>query len=111
LAITKVYVELEWDGTILRVVKNAEAWKIPPERLRHWPKADAIRTIRKQVFERAGYMCEFCGKNLTWEGGEMHEKLPKGKGGEVSMDNSVAVCHQCHTGRADSEHGNRRWQS
>jgi len=92
-------------------VKNAEVWKLDPATVIQVAKSVAVGTIRDQVFKRAGYICEFCGANLTITGGHMHEKNPRGKGGEISMDNSVAICYKCHLGRADSEHGNRRFQT
>ena len=81
------------------------------------PKAEAVGSIRRQVFERArnpltGLVeCENCGRIITWEFGEMHERVPKGNGGEVSLGNCEALCRECHTGSQDSAHGNRRWQT
>jgi 5-methylcytosine-specific restriction endonuclease McrA len=53
-------------------------------------------------------LCEFCGNVITQGTGHMHEKLFKGNGGEVSLDNCVAICAACHIGK-DGEHGNRKW--
>lgn len=35
----------------------------------------------------------------------MHELVSKGKGGEVSLENSIGLCADCHLNTA---HGNRR---
>lgn len=85
------------------------AFALPPERVREWPKRDAIEAIRRQVFAREKFRCRHCDKRLTWDIGEMNEIVPKGKGGEVSLDNCELLCHGCHQGRPDSVHGDRRW--
>lgn len=46
----------------------------------------------------------------------MHEKIARGKmvfkgeDGEYSVENSVAICGNCHLGK-NGAHGNRRWHS
>lgn len=70
--------------------------------------ADAIEDIRRQVFARSDGDCEFCGATITWNTMHQHERISRGEGGEVSVANCVALCYQCHIGRKDSEHGDRR---
>lgn len=72
------------------------------------PRAEATKKIRDAVFARSGGECEFCAKPLTLRTMHMHEKQFRGKGGEISIYNSVAICFDCHLGRPDAEHGNRR---
>jgi len=67
-------------------------------------KPEAILQLRKQVFARSRNECERCGKFLTWNTMHMDEKLPRGKGGEYSMENCQAICYGCHLGRPDSQH-------
>lgn len=80
-------------------------------------KAEAVRDIREQVFERTKNPltglseCENCGRIITWKTGEMNEVVPKGSWGGVSLDNCEALCHDCHQVGPDSRHGNRRWQT
>ena len=83
-------------------------------------RAKAVGAIRAQVYERAtgdspagGELseCERCGRIIRWETFEMHETIPKGKHGEVSLSNCEALCHACHQGGPDSAHGNRRWHT
>jgi HNH endonuclease len=76
------------------------------------PKFDAVGAIRKQIWARCGGRCEDCGRPVTETGslyrrGHMHEVLPKGNGGEVSLDNCRFLCYNCHINVA---HGNRRPQ-
>jgi 5-methylcytosine-specific restriction endonuclease McrA len=83
----------------------------PYSEVRRWPKGEAVKEIRKQVVARAKGDCEYCGARVTPNTGQMHEDIFKGNGGEVSVSNGVFLCSGCHTGRADSEHGDRRWQT
>ncbi len=71
---------------------------------------EAVGDIRTQVFNRAGWHCERCGTPLTYQTGQMDERVSKGEGGEVSLDNCWLLCHGCHQGRPDAEHGNRQPQ-
>jgi 5-methylcytosine-specific restriction endonuclease McrA len=68
---------------------------------------EEVKAIRRAVFERAEYMCEYCGALLTWNTGHMHEKIHRGRGGKISLENSVALCAKCHIG-PHGEHGARR---
>lgn len=112
MGVSKVFVEVNEQGQPIRILRNnLEVWKLSSDVVRQWPKSEAVREIRSQVFARANGECEYCGARITPVTGEMHEKLAKGNGGEVSLENSVALCHGCHTGRKDSEHGNRRFNS
>jgi 5-methylcytosine-specific restriction endonuclease McrA len=77
------------------------------------PKKDAVGAIRSAIWKRCGGRCEWCGTPVTeagplWKRGHMHEQVAKGNGGEVSLDNSVMICYDCHFG--DNGHGNRRPQ-
>lgn len=40
------------------------------------------------MFERENYRCRCCGARAE----SMHEILPRGRGGKVSRENSVALC-------------------
>src|ERR1039458_6282389 len=95
---------------------RGKTWRdYPVERVYKTTKAEAVADIREQVYERSqgphGAGCENCGRRITWESMEMHEKIFKGRGGEVSTENCQALCHNCHTGSSDSAHGDRMWQT
>ena len=66
-----------------------------------------IGGIRLAIFERQNHLCLWCGKLLTWEQAHMHELLSRGKGGKISLDNSIILCYDDHINRA---HGNRKPQ-
>ena|ERR1700728_1024800 len=118
-----VRVELGDHGLPIRIFRKDKKWlQCPTERLYNMPKADAVTLIRLQVFQRAGGevyegettirgKCEECSAPITWDTMEQHEKIFKGRGGEVSLENCLALCHDCHTGSTTSKHGDRRWQT
>lgn len=117
-----VRVELGENGNVIRIFRKNKEWlKTPPENIRIMDRAEAVGSIRQEVFERCGvedftnllyyHECERCGRRITWDTFEMNEKQFKGKGGEVSVKNCEALCYDCHQGRPDSVHGNRRWQT
>jgi 5-methylcytosine-specific restriction endonuclease McrA len=76
-------------------------------------KVDAERTIKKQLWDLAKGKCTWCSKDVPLTGGglynnsHIHEQDPRGKGGEVSMENSIILCYDCHMNVA---HGNRKLQ-
>jgi len=101
-------VELGADGQPIKIFKHR--WQAARcENVGEWPRADAVFVIRQQVFKRANGLCERCGARLTWKTMQMDEKVSKGEGGLVSLDNCWALCYGCHQGNRDSEHGERRW--
>ena len=110
-----VRVEIGPNGLPCRIFRDA-SWKTC-DSIQIMDRGKAVGAIRAQVFDRAetedssSYECERCGRTIRWENFEMHETIPKGSGGEVSLENCEALCHQCHTGSPDSAHGNRRWQT
>lgn len=115
MSVKLVYVEIDPKTELpVRILRtNKDALALPAELVRQMAKSVAVGYIRKQVIDRARYkqfiLCEFCGATINEFVGEMHEVVPKGKGGEVSLDNSRFICHDCHTGKPDSEHGDRGW--
>lgn len=106
-------VELSRDGQVVRIFRHRwQAVQSPAYDLglvTEWPRFDATGSVRKQVYLRANGECERCGERITYKNGEMDEKVSRGEGGEVSLDNCWMLCHSCHTGENDySEHGYRR---
>ncbi len=109
MARNRVYVEINPETKLpIRILKHFE-FKLPQERFGEWPRKDATESIRRQVFERAKNLCDKCGKILTWGTMHLHERTPRSKGGEVSVENGWALCYQCHI---LEEHGTKRpqWQ-
>lgn len=112
----RVLVEIGAGGEPIRIFRTVKA-SLGCEHVREMDKATAVGSIRRQVFARADGQCEHCGNWITWKSMHMHENQAKGKRdengdyGEVSVENCRALCYDCHLGRPDSAHGNRRWHT
>lgn len=48
---------------------------------------------KKDILERDGYLCTFCGDNNDLE---IHHVKPRRLGGLESSDNLTTACHYCH---------------
>ena len=114
MARNRVFVEVRFkDGyDIVRIFPHfsqataSRAWK--EGRVIEYPRRDAVEIIRRKVFQRAKNQCERCSKRLTWDSMHLDEKISRGEGGFIGMENSWALCADCHILRKDSEHGDRR---
>jgi 5-methylcytosine-specific restriction endonuclease McrA len=69
-----------------------------------------VAEIRQQVYDRQGGRCRSCDKFVTSEQAHMHEKVHRGQGGEISLDNSEILCYDCHLNREEFGHGKRKPQ-
>jgi hypothetical protein len=56
----------------------------------------AVKCIRFELFIRSNGHCETCGAVVTHNSGHMHEQQWRGKGGEISLENSLFICARCH---------------
>jgi 5-methylcytosine-specific restriction endonuclease McrA len=91
----------------IRIFKYpAGALFLPPERVAEWPRKDAVAAIREELVKRSGGQCKYCPKTLGPNGGHMHERQWRGHDGEISLDNSVMICADCHIG-PKGEHSGR----
>jgi HNH endonuclease len=61
-------------------------------------RSEAVGAIRHNLFVRSGSDCEICGSPITESGGHMHEQKHRGRGGEISLENSLFICAKCHAG-------------
>lgn len=94
----RCWVELDDKGCarIFRHYSEAIRWASDTSgRVAEYPRKDAVGQIRQRVFEASGGICRNCGKPINW-GFHMHEQIPRGNGGEISIYNSVALCARCH---------------
>src|ERR1035437_3756586 len=103
-----VWVELNDAGCPTRIFRSRKAahdfgenWVVERNR------TEAVASIRKQIFYRSHGYCEICGALVLETSGHMHEQVPRGKGGEISLENSIFICPKCHA----REHSDRnpRW--
>jgi hypothetical protein len=85
--------------------KRAERWAASLEgpvfvqSLKGEARLAALRSFRTTVFLRDRLSCVKCGRPVTWESGELHEKVHRSQGGERTLENCETLCHDCHTGR------------
>jgi 5-methylcytosine-specific restriction endonuclease McrA len=112
----QVRVQIGPNGLPTRIFGDKSWRDFPPDDVRIMDRAHAVGAIRAQVWDRSEneegwHECERCSRLIAWDSFEMNEKIPKGSGGEVSLENCEALCHACHQGGPDSAHGNRRWHT
>ena len=102
----QVWVEIEVffnsEPRVLRIFRNKShamsVWALSMLRagIGLMDRAAAVKSIRKQIFHRSEGFCEFCGSIVLESSGHMHEQKHRGKGGEISLENSVFICATCH---------------
>lgn len=100
------------DSKTYQIFRSAKAWVaagVRGAKLSVMPRVDAVRQIRWQLYINDPH-CRWCGEGVSWEGCQMHEVIPRSNGGEISLENSIILCYDCHQGRKDSAHGNRKLQ-
>ena len=112
------WVERDEQARIIRIFRSTHSSDFSDALARNrvftCPKFDAVGAIRKQIWQRCAGNCEWCGKRITENGPlvarmNMHEAIPKGSGGEVSLTNSVGICYDCHF-NSPKAHGDRKPQ-
>lgn len=57
------------------------------------------QAIRKQVFERDSYTCQYCGAkqgNEPWDTMHMDHIIPISKGGKTVLWNLITACEKCN---------------
>ena len=104
---TIVWVEINNEGEPTRIVKG---WPIYSEKYPIAAKMDrakAVASIRHQIYIREKGQCKHCAKRITEKQMHMDERIPRSKGGEISLANSDGLCYVCHI---DKKHGNRKPQ-
>lgn len=68
-----------------------------------------VGEIRHAIWVQQGGRCWDCDVFVTESQGHLHELIPRGRGGKISLDNSRLLCAECHL-RGPQNHGNRRPQ-
>jgi 5-methylcytosine-specific restriction endonuclease McrA len=104
MAVARVWVEWGPLGVIriFKFRKEAIAVELAGGQVAEWPKGEAVKNLREQIFVRCNNSCELCGRWLDRTTGEMDEKHARGKlandgtYGEYSLENSRFLCKPCH---------------
>ena len=108
--VKRVWVELSPAGKVIRIFRSKRAAVESETRIEQRPKAEAVEELRWNLFIAVGGVCERCGNWISWNSMHMHERVPRGKGGEQSLSNSQALCGSCHIGKS-GVHRDRRLRS
>ena len=58
--------------------------------------AKKMHAIKDKLFAKYGKRCEVCGEKFKREGLTGHHILPKSHGGEITEENILITCYQCH---------------
>jgi hypothetical protein len=95
------------DGKAVRIIKHLAGGYGRVECL---ALSTAVGEIRRKIWERDKRRCTHCGNTVTWQSMEMHERIWRGRGGEVSVENGVTLCAGCHINDPVAGHGNRKPQ-
>jgi hypothetical protein len=51
---------------------------------------------RKNIFNRDGYICQYCGKSFSAKQLTIDHIIPRSKGGKSTWENVVACCESCN---------------
>jgi 5-methylcytosine-specific restriction endonuclease McrA len=94
-----VWVELSLSTKPIRIFRNRRA---AYDCAAHWgsiiqmERSEAVGIIRHTIFVRSAGECEMCASPVNEKTGHLHEKLHRGQGGEISINNSIFICARCH---------------
>src|SRR5579859_7173066 len=115
MAETLVWVEIV-TGVPVRIFKNHKLACLSGAEIAQMAKVAAVGFIRHAVFVRDNFCCTHCGlevsETVPWyepHAAHMHEREWRGRGGEISLDNSTTLCKNCHL-YGNIGHGNRKPQ-
>jgi len=82
-------------------MKEAKAEKLEPIDTKKELDYYNVRENRLMVFERDGYKCHYCDKQLTRFTATLDHIQPVSKGGDNSFDNLVTSCLHCNSRRGN----------
>ena len=57
-----------------------------------------MRTIKDKLYTKYGKRCEVCGEKFKKDKLSGHHIIMKSKGGEITEDNILIACYNCHFG-------------
>jgi 5-methylcytosine-specific restriction endonuclease McrA len=100
------------DGTLYRVLipeeieacRRHRAERRADEQELQFPSTghdnDALHANRIKAYERDGYVCRSCGKQLTRFTATVERVKQLAEGGDLSVDNLVTLCLDCNARRS-----------
>lgn len=107
-----VWVAIGADGLAERIFKNRKqaviAGESPGGEL--MLRSEAVTVIRRKIWLRDNKSCTHCGRTVPWGVMQMHERIWRGRGGDVSVANGTTLCSGCHHDDPVAGHGERKIQ-
>jgi len=58
---------------------------------------------RRNLFQRDGHTCQYCGKHFPTDRLSIDHVLPRSRGGHTGWDNCVLACVRCNSTKGDRE--------
>lgn len=108
-----VWTQIAEDGLAVRIFKNLKAAVRSgtyPHGCQYVEREIAVDAIRRKIWLRDKKHCTHCGSIVSWFTMQMHERIFRGRGGEVSVENGTTLCADCHHNDDVAGHGKRKPQ-
>lgn len=67
-----------------------------------------VGEIRHRIWAEQKGLCISCGIFVTELQAHLHERVFRGHGGAISLENSEILCAECHLDRETFGHGKRK---
>ena len=95
---------LEWhDSWIVR----SEKWetRVPAVIMlkEYMKKKSSIRFSKQNVFLRDGFICQYCGIDVSRKTATLDHILPTSLGGKTTFENSVCACADCNARKGNNK--------
>jgi len=85
----------------IEACRDFRAERMAPEPALMFPSSEVdegrMRAVRQKVFERDGYKCQCCHKQLTRFTATLDHVKPIAEGGDDSLENLVTACPDCNS--------------
>ena len=63
----------------------------------------AIRYSKHNVFLRDGYICQYCGDDVSKKTATLDHVLPVSHGGKTTFENTVCACATCNANKGNNK--------
>ena len=100
--------EIDTLGNPVRIYRNQKGYLAYGIHAVLMDRSKAVSAIRKQVWDLTNGECVWCSNPITEASMHLHEIVPRGQGGEISLENSTGLCAECHITGPDAAHSNRK---
>jgi len=102
--VTEKAVVLEWyDDWIV----HSEKWetRVPAVVMlkEFQKKKTSVRFSKQNVFLRDGYVCQYCGDDVSRKTATLDHVLPTSHGGKTTFENTVCACADCNASKGNNK--------